>query len=119
MPSNADICTAAWAYLCASSRSPRPICCATCTCPPIRANDASPWESQVNMPPTPIPATAFAPRSPIHAISVILYKVARKEDAIIGIASFVNVFKIGPLVKFPSTLLFPRLVFFLYLVYKF
>ena len=65
--------------------------------------DASPWDSQVNIPPTPTPATAFAPSNPIHAISVILYKVPKNEDAIIGIASFVNDFKIGPFVKFPST----------------
>lgn len=44
-------------------------------------------------------------------MSVILYRVPRNDDAIIGIASFVSVFKIGPLVKFPSTLLFPHLVF--------
>ena len=35
-------------------------------------------------------------------MSVILYNVPKNDDAIIGIASFVNVFKIGPLVKFPS-----------------
>ena len=53
------------------------------------------------------PATAFAPSNPIHAISVILYKVPKNEDAIIGIASFVNDFKIGPFVKFPSKNTFP------------
>ena len=76
--------------------------CATCTCPPILDIEANPCESHVNMPPTPTPATAFDPRSPIHAMSVILYNVPRNDDAMIGIASFVSVFKIGPFVKFPS-----------------
>ena len=47
--------------------------------------------------------------------TALSYKVPRKEDAIIGIASFVNVFKIGPLVKFPSiqSLLVPFFLRFL------
>ena len=102
IPIKAANCTAACAKPCAFSFSPRPIHCATCTCPPIRAMAASPCENQVNMPPTPTPATAFEPNSPIHAISVMLYKVPRNDDAMIGIASFVSVFKIGPFVKFPS-----------------
>ena len=61
-----------------------------------------PWESQVNMPPTPTPATAFDPSSPIHAISVILYNVAKNDDAMIGIASFIRDLRIGPFVKLLS-----------------
>ena len=76
--------------------------CATCTCPPILDIEANPCENHVNMPPTPTPATAFDPRSPIHAMSVMLYNVPKNDDAMIGTASFVSVFKIGPFVKFPS-----------------
>ena len=114
-PINNANCIAVCAYPCAFSFSPRPMHCAICTWPPILAIEASPCESHVNIPPTPTPATALAPSSPIHAISVILYNVPRNDDAIIGIASFVNVFKIGPFVKFPSiqSLLIPFPLYFL------
>ena len=46
--------------------------CLLYTSPPIRARDTSPWESQTYIPPTPTPATAFAPSMPIHAMSVRL-----------------------------------------------
>ena len=71
-PKRIESCTAVLAYRCACSLSPRPRHCATCTCPPIRASEASPCDSQTYMPPTPTAATALEPNSPIHAISVIL-----------------------------------------------
>ena len=40
------------------------------------------------------------PSIPIHAMSVMLYAVERKEDAMIGSASSARVRKIGPDVRF-------------------
>ena len=45
------------------------------------------------------PATAFAPSSPIHAISIILYAVPSMEEIMIGSASSARVFRIGPEVR--------------------
>ena len=73
----------------------------------MRAMEARPWESQVNMPPTPTPATAFEPSMPIHAISVMLYRVPMNDDAMIGSASFTSVFMIGPFVKLPFIVFIP------------
>jgi len=81
--------------------------------PPFLAIAASPCESQVNIPPTPTPATAFEPSRPIQAMSVMLYKVPRNDDAMIGTASFVSVFRIGPFVKFPSIFIPHPFLFFI------
>ena len=48
-----------------------------------------------------------------QAMSVMLYKVPRNDDAMIGTASFVSVFRIGSFVKFPSIFIPHPFLFFI------